>query len=300
MADSKKEKFLVYGGTGFLGPRVIALLEQGGEEYVLTKCRLQNRESIEKELDEVKPTKVLNIAGVTGRPNVDWCETNKEDTILVNVVGTISLVDACWRRGIHVTNFATGCIYEYDAEHALGSGKGFTEEDKPNFAKSFYSHSKGLVEDLLMNYSNLLQLRVRMPLSDDLNPRNFITKISKYERVVNIPNSMTVLHDLLPISVEMSKRSLTGIYNFTNPGVVSHNQVLDLYIKYIDPNFKYTNFTEEEQSKVIKAGRSNNLLDTTKLEKEFPDIPKMPEAMEALFQRMKANLEKDPNCTFSL
>jgi dTDP-4-dehydrorhamnose reductase len=296
----KKEKFLVFGGTGFLGPRVVALLEQAGEDYVLTKNRLQNRESVEKELDEVKPTRVLNIAGVTGRPNVDWCETNKEDTILVNVVGTISLVDACWRRGIHVTNFATGCIYSYDAEHALGSGKGFTEEDKPNFGGSFYSHTKGMVEDLLMNYKNLLQLRVRMPLSDDLNPRNFITKISRYERVVNIPNSMTVLHDLLPVSIEMSKKELTGIYNFTNPGVVSHNQCLDLYIKYIDPNFKYTNFTEEEQAKVIKAARSNNELDTTKLEKEFPDIPRMPEAMEALFVRMKANLEKDPNCTFSL
>ena len=51
----------MYGGTGFLGPRIVALLEKGGEEYVMTKCRLQNREAVEKELDEVKPTKVLNI-----------------------------------------------------------------------------------------------------------------------------------------------------------------------------------------------------------------------------------------------
>ncbi len=31
-----------------------------------------------------------------------------------------------------------------------------------------------------------------MPISDDLAPRNFITKISKYAKVVNVPNSMTV------------------------------------------------------------------------------------------------------------
>ena len=43
-----------------------------------------------------------------------------------------------------------------------------------------------------------------MPISDDLSPRNFITKISKYEKVVNIPNSMSVLYDLLPASIEMS------------------------------------------------------------------------------------------------
>jgi hypothetical protein len=51
---------------------------------------------------------------------------------------------------------------------------------------------------------------------------------------------------------------------------------------------------------VIKAGRSNNELDTTKLEKEFPNIPRMPGACEALFQRMKEHLDKDPNCTYSL
>ena len=69
---------------------------------------MQNRDSVEKELDEVKPTHVLNVAGVTGRPNVDWCESHKQDTILNNVVGTVSLMDACWRRNIHVTNYATG------------------------------------------------------------------------------------------------------------------------------------------------------------------------------------------------
>lgn len=32
----------------------------------------QEREKMMAELDRVKPTHVLNAAGVTGRPNVDW------------------------------------------------------------------------------------------------------------------------------------------------------------------------------------------------------------------------------------
>lgn len=112
-----------------------------------------------------------------------------------------------------------------------------------------------------------------MPISSDLsNPRNFITKISRYEKVVNIPNSMTILDELLPISVEMAKRNLTGIWNFTNPGVVSHNEVLEMYREYIDPSFKWTNFNLEEQAKVIVAPRSNNELDTSKLSTEFPEM----------------------------
>merc|ERR1711957_1024194 len=81
----------------------------------------------------------------------------------------------------------TGCIFEYDDKHPLGSGIGFKETDKPNFDSSFYSETKGSMEALLKCYSNVLVLRVRMPISDDLIHRNFVTKIVKYDRVVNIP-----------------------------------------------------------------------------------------------------------------
>ena len=48
-------------------------------------------------------------------------------------------------------------------------------------------------------------------------------------QVCNIPNSMTILDDLLPIAVTMSERKLTGAYNFTNPDAISHNEILELY-----------------------------------------------------------------------
>jgi dTDP-4-dehydrorhamnose reductase len=100
-----------------------------------------------RELDEVKPTHVLNAAGVTGRPNVDWCEDNKETTIRANVIGALNLADLTFLRKIHMTVFATGCIFSYDAAHPIG-GPGFTEEDKPNFFGSFYSYTKGMVEQV--------------------------------------------------------------------------------------------------------------------------------------------------------
>ncbi|CDP05404.1 unnamed protein product [Coffea canephora] len=130
-----------------------------------------------------------------------------------------------------------------------------------------------MVEELLKEYDNVCTLRVRMPISSDLNnPRNFITKIAKYDKVVNIPNSMTVLDELLPISIEMAKRNCKGIWNFTNPGVISHNEILEMYRDYIDPKFKWTNFTLEEQAKVIVAPRSNNEMDASKLKKEFLEL----------------------------
>lgn len=129
------------------------------------------------------------------------------------------------------------------------------------------------VEELLREYDNVCTLRVRMPISSDLsNPRNFITKITRYNKVVDIPNSMTILDELLPISVEMAKKNCRGIWNFTNPGVVSHNEILEMYKNYIDPNFQWVNFTLEEQAEVIAAPHSNNELDASKLKKEFPEL----------------------------
>lgn len=266
-------KFLIYGRTGWIGGLLGQLCEKQGIAFEYGKGRLENRSSLIADIQNVKPTHVFNAAGVTGRPNVDWCESHKTETIRANVAGTLTLADVCKENGLLMMNFATGCIFEYDAAHPLGSGIGFKEEDSPNFTGSFYSKTKAMVEELLKEYDNVCTLRVRMPISSDLNnPRNFITKISRYNKVVNIPNSMTVLDELLPISIEMAKRNLRGIWNFTNPGVVSHNEILEMYKNYMDPNFKWANFTLEEQAKVIVAPRSNNEMDASKLKNEFPEL----------------------------
>ncbi|XP_051134920.1 trifunctional UDP-glucose 4,6-dehydratase/UDP-4-keto-6-deoxy-D-glucose 3,5-epimerase/UDP-4-keto-L-rhamnose-reductase RHM3-like [Andrographis paniculata] len=273
-------KFLIYGKTGWIGGLLGKLCEKQGIPYEYGKGRLEFRTQLSADILAVKPTHVFNAAGLTGRPNVDWCESHKMETIRTNVVGTLTLADVCKEHGLLLMNYATGCIFEYDASHTQGSGIGFKEEDKPNFIGSFYSKTKAMVEELLKEFDNVCTLRIRMPISSDLNnPRNFITKISRYNKVVNIPNSMTVLDELLPISVEMAKRNLRGIWNFTNPGVVSHNEILEMYKKYMDPGFKWTNFSLEEQAKVIVAPRSNNELNATKLKKEFPELLSIKESL---------------------
>ena len=59
-------------------------------------------------------------------------------------------------------------------------------------------------------------------------PNPLLPQIIKYDKVIDIPNSMTVLPELLPMSIEMAKRKLTGIMNYTNPGAISHNEILQV------------------------------------------------------------------------
>ncbi|CAM9697135.1 unnamed protein product [Ectocarpus fasciculatus] len=294
MAD---HKYLVFGRTGWIGGKLGELLTQQGKTFKYVESRSYDRAGIIAEIDAFGATHVLNAAGVTGRPNVDWCEDHKPETIRANVIGTLMVADVCEEKNVHHTLFATGCIFEYDDEHTIGGAKTFTEEDAANFHASYYSHTKAMVEELLKVYNKTCVLRVRMPISDDLSPRNFVTKILNYAKVVDVPNSMTVLTEFLPLSLIMAERSLTGIYNFCNPGAISHNEVLGLYKQIVDPTYTWENFTVDEQAKILKAGRSNNTLDHTKLVAALPDVPidEIHVAMEKVMHRMKANVAKDPS-----
>jgi 3,5-epimerase/4-reductase len=287
-AVGNKYTVLVYGGAnGWIGQQVVEMLAKDGHTVEVGRARLENTDAVRAEFDLYRPQRVINCAGVTGRPNVDWCESNRQQTVRVNVLGTVALADLCWQRQIHLTNFATGCLYSGD------TATEFSESDAPNFVGSAYSRSKALAERLIFDEGNygsvVLQLRLRMPISDDLNARSFVTKISRYERVVDVANSVTVLHDLLPIGLDLCLRGFTGIYNFVNPGHVSHNQVLALYKKHVAPDFQWRNFTVEEQSRILKAGRSNCVLSTAKLLAEYPDIPHAHEAVENCMRRIAAS-----------
>ncbi|KAK4241164.1 hypothetical protein C8A03DRAFT_41350 [Achaetomium macrosporum] len=287
---TRQHRFLIWGGDGWIAGHLKTLLEKQGKDVHTTTVRMEDREAVLGELIRIQPTHVLNAAGCTGRPNVDWCEDHKEATIRSNVIGTLNLADCCFLRRIHCTVFATGCIYQYDEAHPLG-GPGFLESDPANFAGSFYSVTKAHVEEIIKHYNNCLILRLRMPVSDDLHPRSFVTKITKYEHVVDIPNSHTILTDLLPAAVLLAEHGEVGVYNFTNPGAISHNEVLTLFRDVVRPSLTWKNFSVEEQAKVIKAGRSNCKLDTTKLVVKLKEygygIPEIHEAYRRCFERMK-------------
>lgn len=291
--QGSERKILVFGGkTGWFGQEIVKILHSMGHHPLCAKSRLENRQDLIKEINEIKPDAIINAAGITGRPHIDWCEDHKPETIRANIIGALNLIDVAYLFNLHVTHLGTGCLYDFDENHPKGSGKGFTETDIPNHDTSFYCMSKLHLEPLLISYPNVLHLRVRMPLSYDFNPRNFIVKITTYQKVINEPNSLSVLEDLLPVAIDMTLRELKGNYNFVNPGTMTHNEILDLYKTYVDPNFTYTNFSIEEQNKILKAARSNCELDVTKLLTEYPNIPYIKDSVIRALQAM-GNLVKN-------
>ncbi len=273
-------KVLVYGHRGWIGEQFIQILQKENINYHLGSSRVENTDSLKEEIDTIQPTHIISFIGRThGRigekeyTTIDYLEQKGKlfENVRDNLFSPMLLAILCQERNIHYTYLGTGCIFEYDDEHPFGKEiNGFTEESLPNFFGSSYSIVKGFTDQLMKLYeNNVLQLRIRMPITDSKNPRNFITKITTYQKVCSIPNSMSVLPELLPIALQMMKDGRTGTYNFTNPGLISHNEILQMYKDIVDSSFTWENFTMDEQNQILDSKRSNNFLNTNKLESQY-------------------------------
>jgi 3,5-epimerase/4-reductase len=294
-------KFLIFGHKGWIGSMVIKLLEKQNIDFVCAKSRAENKKAVEVELLLEKPTHVMSFIGRTHGTTedgtkyttIDYLEQKGKikENVRDNLFSPIVLGLLCKKHNVHFTYLGTGCIFKYDELHPFGDETtGFTENSLPNFFDSSYSTVKGYTDELMHLLDNCLNLRIRMPIIDKLEPINFITKIITYEYICSIPNSMTVLDDLLPCVIEMAMKNITGTVNLTNPGVVTHNEILDMYKEIIDPTFTWKNFSKEDQDKILAGGRSNDCLDTCKLRNMFPSLDHIKVSVRKTLERMKNNI----------
>jgi dTDP-4-dehydrorhamnose reductase len=244
-------KTLIFG-NGFLGKQIADYL--GAE---LSSARITRPEDIEASIAQ-NPEIIINAVAKTGRPNVDWCEDHKEETYFANVEVPKMLAAYADREGIRIVQFSSGCIYGGD-----NGGSGFAEDDQPNFERSYYSHTKAEAERALAKYDNILTLRPRMPLSAVPSDRNLINKLLSYKSVIEIPNSVTIIEELLPALKGLIEGGYTGTFNMINPEPVTHKEILELYEQYSGKSLGKTYIPASELK--VKAPRSNTILSMNKL-----------------------------------
>jgi len=274
-------KMLIFG-KGYIAAK---FKDCFGSEAEISNVRIEDFSSVKAEIERAKSDVVVNCAGKTGRPNVDWCEDHKMETLFGNVTAPLILARACEELGVYMVHVGSGCVYE-----GYNDGKGYSEEDVPNFEGSYYSKTKAWSEQMLKDF-NVLQLRLRMPFDSVPSARNFITKITKYSKVISVPNSISVLEDFMKAAKALIGKKAVGVYNVTNPGTIDHKAILDMYIELVDPNYKYELFSIEEMEKITKARRSNCGLSVRKLENEGIHLRPVEQAVRESLVEYKKNLE---------
>ena len=295
--------FLIFGADGWIGNKVCDILKEKGLIFYKANCRADNSLRVENEI-LIKPD-VTHVMSFIGRTHgtyegekigtIDYLEKPGKllDNLRDNLYSPVVLAEICKKYNKHFTYLGTGCIFDYDENHPYGNeSKGFTEENLPNFFGSSYSIVKGYTDRLMgMLYNDTtLNVRIRMPITDEFHERNFITKITNYKKVCSIPNSMTVLPELLPIMIDLAINKQVGTINLTNPGLISHNEILELYKEIVDEDFVWENFSIEEQNEILASKRSNNCLSTAHLENITNNkVKNIKESVKDMLLKMKIN-----------
>lgn len=274
-------------GKGFIGSNLSSFFEEvelDHEIYSRSMLDYSNPETLASflEINKDKFYCVINTSGYTGRPNVDGCEDNKKDCWVYNVTNTTNIVKVSNDFKLPVVHVGSGCIYS-------GYEKVYTEEDEPNFGlfsddSSFYSKCKHASEILLDNYCVYI-LRIRIPFTYKNVPKNYLTKLLKYDNLINEQNSVTSVTDFNAFVFRflyLLKDIPGGIYNVVNPNPITAKDVTDLMKKYGVEN-KQWNFIETSALNT-KAKRSNCILSAEKINKL--NLP-MPDAYESLERDIK-------------
>lgn len=278
-------KWLIYGGRGWIGGMIVKELESKKETVLVSRARVDDEVDLEQEIVAHDPDRIVCCVGRTHGPGystIDYLEQKDKltDNIRDNLYGPIILAILCEKHNVHLTYLGTGCIFnDVFTKHR------YHENDKPDFFGSRYSIVKGFTDRLLHQYgSTVLNARIRMPIVGYHHQRNFITKIVRYEKICSIQNSMTVLPDLIPVLIDLASTRKTGTINLTNPGTIEHNEILGMYKKHVDPSLTWKNFSAEEQNKILLSERSNNHLDTGRLQALYPDVLPIRESIERLLK----------------
>lgn len=235
-----------------------------------------NAQHIEDMFNINKPDVIINCIGKTGRPNIDWCENNKEETTSINTALPILLAESCAKHSIHMIQVGSGCVYFGESpnimictgvmppyDKSIKVDMGWKEIDFAN-PKSYYSKTKYACDLAIGDMLHVTTLRIRMPLSNKDNPRNLINKLKGYSKVIDIPNSITFMDDLVRCIKWSIDGNHTGIFHVVNPQPLTAAQIMREYQKY-KPEHKFEIITENQLDELALAKRSNCILSSQKL-----------------------------------
>lgn len=280
------------GGSGYVGSAYQALLQRKGLAFRnirRAEFDYTNQVALTDLLKREKPAFLINAAGYTGKPNVDACELHKPECLMGNAVLPGTVASACADASVTWGHVSSGCIYS----GARPDGTGFTETDTPNFTFrtnhcSFYSGTKALGEEVLAGVPNVYLWRLRIPFNQVDNPRNYLTKLLRYQFLLDAANSISQLDEFVAATLACwEKRVPFGTYNVTNPGQITTREVVGL-IKQTgvsSKDFKFFADEAEFMRTTAKTPRSNCVMNSAKLAATGITLTEVHEAVERDLRR---------------
>lgn len=263
---------IVFGATGYIGSEFLRQLRTiGGINVVPMSSRMPDgkhyTQSMLKFMIEMNPNVqiIINCAAFIGKNSVVDCEKNKEETILSNVIFPRMLAEICESNNIILGHFSSACVFDGYTEG------GYTEDDPIHLSFgtkcSFYTGTKVMAEDILSNLERKYIWRIRLPFDNKDHPRNYLSKMMKFDRLIVAENSLSNRVEAVNACIKCLLQQVPfGTYHVVNSGGIRTDELVVMFRKILGnrKNFQYFSSTEE-LDKITKIPRSNTVISCKKL-----------------------------------
>lgn len=291
-------RIALLGSRGYIGSEFARQLAERQVEFVpilWNEYDACQHELLADRLRHAGVNALINCAGYTGKPNVDACEFDKANCLAGNAVLPGAIAAACEALDLPWGHVSSGCIYT----GRRPDGKAFTEEDAPNFSFrqdncSFYSGTKALGEEVLADAHKCYVWRLRIPFSNVDSPRNYLSKVMSYDKLLDAENSVSDLTELVRACIDCLTKALPfGKYNLTNPGSITTREIVDMLRQSGLTSKEFSFFESETEFMNIAAvaPRSNCVLDSSKALAAGLELTDVRDAIDRAISTWQ------PNCT---
>ena len=224
------DRVLIIGAGGLVGNRAYNMMRDRFEVYGtynthpfesdnIYRMNCINRSETFELFSKVKPDLVIDTHALN---NVDYCESHREESWLINVEGTKNLAEACKIYGSKLVFFSTDYVFDGEKMH-------YTEKDKPR-PLNYLGMNKFISEQMLYAFQ-LNHLTVRTSViygHGGMNKQNFvkwlITKLRNGEEVSIVTdqkNNPTYADNIIDQIIQLYKKNQTGIFHITGRECVS-------------------------------------------------------------------------------
>lgn len=175
-------KVLVIGKDGQLGSEIVKIVpnsigtsRKNNSENFLD---LKNLTAIEDFILKEMPDVVINAAALT---DVDSCENNKNDALIINAKAVRSISRACSVSGSYFIHVSTDYVFD-------GEKGNYSEEDSPN-PINYYGFTKAIGEAYALSYDDSLVIRTSGVYGIKMNFPLYVIKTLRESGTVNCIDS---------------------------------------------------------------------------------------------------------------
>jgi len=266
----KNKKIAVLGANGLLGHELLNN-RFGGKGDVVghfgrgkeNKADLSVLSETISYLDSIQPEIIINLVALT---NVDYCETNPNESYLINVKVVENIV--AWiklqQHRIHLVHISTDQVYD---------GEGLHSEDKPALT-NYYGFSKYAAElasasthaaILRTNFFGKSRAELRASFTDWLyNALSNKQDIQVFDDVYFSPLSMSSLSAMIALVID---KEIVGTYNLGSRQGLSKADFAFEFANALDLNTDHMTRAKIENIDFVKTYRPKDMrLDVTKFE----------------------------------